>query len=112
MVPLGGSVALETGFNALRTQQQGSTLFDGQLSTRLNLAVYRGWYVAGGGNIRYVEQTGISGFAFAGANVAAGYRFPLIEELDGRLEFTFTTFKDSPEFPLRQKTPRGLLRVP
>jgi len=111
IVPLRGSVALETGFNALRSQQQGSTLFDGQLSTRLNLAVYRGWYVAGGGNIRYVEQTGISGFAFAGANVAAGYRFPLIEELDGRLEFSFTTFKERRDFPLAQNTLAVLLGV-
>jgi hypothetical protein len=111
IVPLRGRVALETGFDAQRTEQQGSTLFDGQLSTRLNLAIYRGWYVAGGGNIHYVEQNTISGFAFAGANVAAGYRFPLLEELDGRVEFSFTAFKERRDFPFAQNTLALLLGV-
>ncbi|MEX2156458.1 MAG: hypothetical protein WD773_06430 [Gemmatimonadales bacterium] len=111
VVPLRGRLALEAGFDAQRTQQQGNTLFDGQLSTRLDLAIYRGGYVAGGGNIRYVEQTGNAGFAFAGANVAAGYRFPLIEELDGHVEISFTTFKERRDFPFAQNTLAVMLGV-
>jgi len=111
VVPLRGRLALEAGFDAQRTQQQGNTLFDGQLSTRLDLAIYRGGYVAGGGNIRYVEQTESAGFAFAGANVAAGYRFPLIEELDGRVEISFTTFKERRDFPFAQNALAVLLGV-
>ena len=111
VVPVRGRLAVETGFGAQWTQQQGNTLFDGQLSTRLDLAIYRGGYVAGGGNIRYIESTGSYGFAFAGANVAAGYRFPLIEGLDGRAEVSFTTFKERRDFPFAQNALAVLLGV-
>lgn len=111
VVPLRGRVALETGFGAQRTQQPGNTSVDGQLSTRLDVAIYRGGYVAAGGTIRYVEQTGRPGFAFAGAHVAAGYRFPLIEGLDGRAELGFTTFKERRDFPLAQNTLAVLVGV-
>jgi hypothetical protein len=111
IVPLRGRLAVETGFGAQRTQQQGNTLFDGQLSTRVDLAIYRGGYVAGGGNVRYIEQTGSSGFAFAGANVAAGYRFPLFDGLDGRAEVSFTTFKERRDFPFAQNTLAVLMGV-
>jgi len=111
IVPLRGRLAFETAFAGQRTQQGGSTSFDGQLSTRLDLAIHRGGYVAGGETIRYVEQTGRSGFAFAGANVAAGYRFPLTKELHGRAEVSFTTFKERRDFPFAQNTLAVLLGV-
>ena len=104
VMPLRGRLALETAFGGQRTQQQGNTSFDGQLSTRFDLAIHRGGYLAGGGTIRYIEQTGSSGLAFAGANVAAGYRFPLTGELDGRAEVSFTTFKERRDFPFAQNT--------
>ncbi len=104
VVPLRGRLALETGFGGQRTQQPGNTAIDGQLSTRLDLAIWGGAYVAGGGTVRYVEQTGRPGFAFAGAHAAAGYRFPLVTGLDGRAEVSFTTFKERRDFPFAQNT--------
>ena len=111
VIPLRGRLAFETAFGGQRMQQPGSTSIDAQLSTRLDLAIYRGGYVAAGGTIRYVEQTGASGFAFAGANAALGYRFPLIRQLDGRAEISFTTFKERRDFPLAQNTLAVLLGV-
>jgi hypothetical protein len=111
IVPLRGRLALETAFGGQRAQQPGSTSIDAQLSTRFDLATLGGAYVAAGGTIRYVEQTGASGFAFAGANVAAGHRFPLIRQLDGRAEVSFTTFKERRDFPLAQNTLAVLLGV-
>lgn len=111
VIPVRGRFALETAFGGQRLQQPGSTSIDAQLSTRLDLAIYRGAYVAAGGTIRYVEQAGASGFAFAGANVAAGYRFPVIRQLEGRAEIGFTTFKERRNFPLAQNTVAILLGV-
>jgi hypothetical protein len=111
VIPVRGRFAFETALGGQRMQQPGSTSIDAQLSTRLDLAIYRGGYVAAGGTIRYVEQTGASGFAFAGANVAAGYRFPLIRQVDGRAEVSFTTFKERRDFPLAQNTLAVLLGV-
>jgi len=111
VLPLRGRVALETAFGGQRTQQPGSTSIDGQLSTRLDLAIYGGGYVAGGGTIHYIAPTGRPGFAVAGAHVAAGYRFPLVGGLDGRAEVGFTTFKERRDFPLAQNTLAVLLGV-
>jgi hypothetical protein len=104
VIPIRGRVAFETAFGGQRTQQPGSTSIDGQLSTRLDLAILGGAYVAGGGTIRYIEQTGRPGFAVAGAHVATGYRFPLFGGLDGRAEVSFTTFKERRDFPLAQNS--------
>jgi len=111
VMPLRGRLALETAFGGQRTQQPGQTSVDAQLATRLDLAIYRGGYVGAGGTVRYVDQTGRSGFAFAGANVAAGYRFPLIRKLEGRAEVSFTTFKERRDFPLAQNTLAVLVGV-
>lgn len=104
IVPLRGRFALEAGFDAHRSQGEGSTFFDAQLAPRLNIALRDGWYAAGGGNMRYLKQTGSAGFAFAGAHVAVGYRFPLVEELGGRVEISYSAFKERENFPLAQNT--------
>ena len=111
VIPLRGRLAFETALGGQRTQQPGSTSIDGQLSTRFDLAILGGAYVATGGTVRYIEQTGASGFAFAGAHVAAGYRFPLVSQLDGRAEVSFTAFKERRDFPLAQNTLAVLLGV-
>lgn len=110
-VPVHGRLALELGFGAQRTQEAGSTLFDGHLAPRLNVAVYRGLYAGAGGNLRYVEQTGAKGFAVAGAHVAAGYRSKLTNALEGRLDVSFTAFKQRTNFPFAQNSLAALLGV-
>lgn len=102
--PLAGRLALEIGLGAQRIQQQGTTLFDGHVAPRVNIAIYRGLYAGAGGNLRYVEQSGSKGIAFAGANVAAGYRVAIIQPLEGRIDISYTMFKEREGFPLAQNT--------
>ena len=102
IAPLGGRFALETGFGVQRTQEQGVTFSDGHLAPRLDIAIAGGIYAAAGGNIRYLEQTGTAGFALAGANAAVGYRFPFIQELEGRAELGYTVFKQRRNYPFAE----------
>jgi len=110
-VPLRGRLALEAGFGMQHTQQNGATFVDGHVAPRLNVAIYRGFYAAAGGNIRYLEQTGGKGFALAGANVATGYRFLVVGPVEGRVEASFTAFKERANFPLAQNAAAALLGV-
>ena len=110
-VPLRGRLALEAGFGIEHTQQNGATFFDGHVAPRLNVAIYRGFYAAAGGNIRYLKQTGGKGFALAGANVATGYRFLVVGPVEGRVEASFTAFKERANFPLAQNAAAALLGV-
>ena len=102
IAPLGGRFALETGFGVQRTQEQGVTLSDAHFAPRLDVAIAGGFYGAAGGNIRYLQQTGTAGFALAGASVALGYRFPLVQELEGRAELGYTVFKPRRNFPFAE----------
>ena len=102
IAPLAGRFALETGFGVQRTQEQGITLSDVHFAPRLDVAIAGGVYAAAGGNIRYLEQTGTAGFALAGANAAVGYRFPLLQELEGRAELGYTVFKQRRNFPFAE----------
>ena len=111
VVPLGGRFALESGFDAQREQQQGITFFDGHFATRLDVAISRGVYAAAGGNIRYLEQTGTAGFALSGANGAIGYRFPLIYQLEGRTEVSYTVFKERRNYPFAENDLAVLMGV-
>ena len=109
--PLGGRFALEFGVNAQRLQEQGTTRFDGHFAPRLNVALYRGLYAAAGGNLRYLAQTGAKSFALAGANVATGYRFPVVRSLEGRVDISYTVFKERRDFPFVENTVAAMLGV-
>lgn len=102
VIPLRGRFALETGFDAHRAARGDTVSSSAHVSARVNVALHGGWYAAGGGNVRYIEQTGTPGFALAGAHVAAGYRFPLMGELGGRVELSYTAFKERRDFPFAQ----------
>ena len=102
IVPLGGRLAIETGFGVQRTQEQGITRFDGHVAPRLDVAITGGVYAAAGGNVRYFQQTGAAGFALAGASIAVGYRFPLIQQLEGRTEVSYTVFKERRNYPFAE----------
>jgi len=110
-LPLRGRLALDVGFALDRTRQFDTTVVDGQLAPRLAVALYRGWYAGVGGNLRYLEQTGTKGFAFAGAHVATGYRLPLANAIETRLEVNYSAFKERANFPLAQNTLAVLLGV-
>ncbi len=102
VIPLRGRFALETDVDAHRTARSDSVFTSAHVSARVNVALRGGWYAAGGGNARYIAQTGTPGFALAGAHVATGYRFPLVGELGARVEVSYTAFKERRDFPLAQ----------
>lgn len=110
-VPLRGRLALDVGFALERTRQFDTTVVDGQLAPGLAVALYRGWYADVGGNLRYLEQTGTKGFAFAGAHVATGYRLPLTNAVESRVDVSYTAFKERANFPLAQNSLAVLLGV-
>ena len=97
--------------NAQRLQEQGTTTFDGHFAPRLNVALYRGLYAAAGGNLRYLKQTGAKSFALAGANVATGYRFPVVRPLEARVDISYTVFKERKDFPFAENTVAVMLGV-
>ena len=102
IIPVRGPLALELGFDSHRTATSDSVSLAAQLAPRLDVALPGRWYAAAGGNLRYSDRTGTKGIAFAGANVAAGYRFPLTESLDGRVELSYSAFKERDDAPLAQ----------
>jgi len=110
-VPLRGRLAFEAGFGMQHTQQNGATFFDGHFAPRLNVAIYDGLYAAAGGDVRYIGQRGQKGFALAGANVAAGYRFPVVGPLEGRVDISYTAFKERSNFPIAQNAAAAMLGV-
>lgn len=112
ILPLRGRFGLEPAVDLHRDQGNGVTSFDGHFSTRVNYLVRGGWYVAAGGNVRYVESTGAKGFALLGGNIATGYRVRLSQGLRGRVEGSFTTFAPSKtNFPFASNTVAVLLGV-
>ena len=110
-VPLRGRLAFEAGLGVQHTQQNGATFLDGHLAPRLNVAIYDGLYAAVGGDVRYIGQTGQKGFALAGANAAAGYRFPVVGPVEGRIDVSYTAFKERANFPIAQNTAAALVGV-
>jgi hypothetical protein len=108
-VPLAGRLALEIGLGVQRIQRQDTTQFDGHFAPRLNIAIYRGLYTGTGGNLRYIARSGSRGIAFAGLNAAAGYRLLITQSLEGRIDISYTVFKEREDFPLAQNTAAVLL---
>jgi len=102
IVPLRGRLALELGIDAHRTAANDTASFTAQLAPRIDIALHGGWYAAAGASLRYVEQTGAKGLGFVGANVAAGYRFPLTAVVGGRVEMSYIALKERRDVPLAQ----------
>jgi hypothetical protein len=110
-IPVRGRFAIELGLGAVREQEGGTTLSNVHFAPRLNVAIYRGLYTAAGGNVWYLERTGASGFALAGANVAAGYRVPVARILEGRLDLSYTAFKQRRNYPFATTDVAALLGI-
>jgi hypothetical protein len=110
-LPIRGRFAIEVGFGAERAQQGGTTLFDLHFAPRMNVAVYRGLYAGAGGNLWYSKTTGFTGIALSGANAALGYRLPILSMLEGRLDLSYTTFKQRRDYPFATNALAALLGV-
>lgn len=108
-VPLGGRLALDLGFAEQRIRQRDTTSFEAHIAPRLDVALYHGWYAGAGANMLYVAQTGSKGIALAGASVATGYRISLAQPLEGRVDVSYTVFKQRADFPFAQNTVAALL---
>jgi hypothetical protein len=90
VLPIRDKFAIEPGLDMSRLQSQGTTLFAANVSARINYAVSRSWYAAAGGNLAYLKVSGADAENTIGANVAWGYRFPLVAGLGGRFEVDYT----------------------
>jgi hypothetical protein len=95
ILPIGRKIAVEPGLDLHRIQSQGTTIFAGNLSVRLNYAVRGGWYGALGGNLQYFKATGADAENVTGLNLGWGYRFPLTSGLGGRVEANYTMMGDN-----------------
>ena len=99
ILPIGKKLAIEPGLDINRLQTQGQTVFAGNVVARLNYAVSGGWYAAAGGNLVYVKATGADAENITGANLAWGYRFPLVAGLGGRFELNYTMMAKNDNIP-------------
>ena len=108
ILPVGNKIAIEPGLDINRVQSQGQTLFGASVSARLNYAVSGGWYAAAGGNLVYVKTTGADAETVTGANIAWGYRFPLVGGLGGRFELDYTMMADNANLGLPPVNTFGL----
>ena len=93
IIPLSGRLAVESGLDFHRAQSGGTTRANGLASLRLDYALHGGWYVAAGGSVRYFESTTVKAGGVAGVGSAVGYRFPFTQDLGGRVEASYTMFK-------------------
>ena len=108
ILPIGPKIAVEPGLDIARVQTSGTTIFGGNLSTRLNYAVSGGWYAAAGGNLVYIKTTGVGGETVTGMNLAWGYRFPLTSGLGGRFEIDYSILRKNAKLGLPPTNTLGL----
>ncbi|MGH7569869.1 MAG: hypothetical protein ACREL9_13040 [Gemmatimonadales bacterium] len=87
--PVGQRWAVEPGLELLRAQSGGITQTGAHVSARLNYSVNDHWYAAAGGNLLYRRNTGADAATTTGANLAWGYRFPMMGALGGRVELSY-----------------------
>ena len=109
ILPIGKKVAVEPALDIHRFQESGQTSFSGNLSVRLDYALHGGWYGALGGNVHYVKETGLDAATRTGVNVGAGYRFPLVAALGGRVEANYTMFGENTTLGLAPTNTFGLM---
>jgi hypothetical protein len=89
-IPLGGRLALEPGLEVHRSHSNGFTIATGALSTRVNVALGRGWYGGGGLEVVTKKATGTPMVALTGLSVQGGYGFRLSGAWGGRVELSHT----------------------
>jgi hypothetical protein len=110
IVPVGTKLAVEPGLDIVRVQQPGpSTGFSANMSGRLDYAVKGRWYAAAGGSLDYIKNTGVSGGAVPGANVAWGYRFPFKGTWGGRVELNYSMFAKDTKLAVRPQNVFGVM---
>jgi len=108
VLPIGKKIAIEPGVDLRRFQTGGTTVFGGNLATRLDYAVSGGWYGALGGNLLYFKATGAGAETITGVNLAWGYRFPLTSGLGGRFELNYTMMGKNDNLGVRPLNTMGL----
>jgi hypothetical protein len=89
IVPLGGKLALEPGFDFHHTGVTGASVSAISVSGRLDYAATGNWYGALGGNLMSLSQTGGPNGSVTGLQVAWGYRFHLVGAFGGRFEGSY-----------------------
>lgn len=108
IVPIGTKIAIEPGLDIHRQQANGTTVFAGNFSARLNYAVHNRWYAGLGGNLSYLKGGGQSA-SRTGLNTAFGYRFPFTHTLGGRVELNYTMWKKNTDLGIPPVNVMGLM---
>ncbi|HWC72981.1 MAG TPA: hypothetical protein VG454_03515, partial [Gemmatimonadales bacterium] len=107
-LPLSEKVAFEPALDIHRFQTDGQTDFSGNLSIRFDYALHGSWYGGLGGNLHYIKSTGVNAATRTGVNVGAGYRFPIVVGLSGRMEANYTWFAKNSDLGLPPTNVFGL----
>lgn len=109
ILPVAGPVAVEVGADAHRAQAPGpSTVFSGQISPRLDVALSRHWYVAAGPRAHFLSGTGTALVAVAGAGLGAGYRWDVTPDVSARTELSYTLDRGRKDFGVTPANSLGL----
>lgn len=88
IIPVGGKLAVEPGFDVHSISTSGTKVTGISVSGRLDYAATGNWYGAVGGNMQSVSGGGTSG-SVTGLQVAWGYRFHLAGAFGGRFEGSY-----------------------
>lgn len=109
LVPVTGPLALEVGADLHRAQTTGpNTVFSGQLSPRLDLALGPHWYLAALLRAHFLSGTGKPLVAVAGTGMAAGYRIDVLPDVALRTELSYALDRGRADFGVTPVNTLGL----
>jgi len=109
VVPALGRLALEVGLDAHRAQSPGpNTVFSGQVSPRLDLALSSHWYVAAGVRSHLLSGSGKPLVAVGGIGVGAGYRWDVTPDVAARTELSYSMDRGRKDFGVTPANSLGL----
>ncbi|HET7025838.1 MAG TPA: hypothetical protein VFI39_11600 [Gemmatimonadales bacterium] len=90
IIPLSGRWAIEPALDYHSISVKNSSRFSSALlSARADYALGRIWYAAVGGQVSYLDGSGVSGEMRAGATLGVGARVRVTSGLAGRLEMNY-----------------------
>jgi len=95
VIPVGRRLAVEPHITAT---QLNATVTTARIGARVDYAISPALYAAAGGVLNYISQT-TPAHTQVGLQFAVGYRRPLADGLNGRLEATWVSMHSSDLFP-------------
>lgn len=109
ILPVAGPIAVEVGADAHRAQSPGpNTVFSGQISPRLDVALARHWYLAAGLRAHFLSGSGKPLVAVPGAGVGVGYRWDVTPDVSARTELSYNLDHGRSDFGVGPANSLGL----